>query len=169
MKIKGYKAFREDMTCDPDPKNPFRYEVGKIYEMPDHPILCVRGFHFCGNVSDCYNFYPTTDRTPICEVEADGWLEFSKEARDTNGRNGKMVTNRITILRRLSHDEIQKAIEKEIEALSTPDLPVNAAVAELRYLMALLEPLPTMSANRGVFPPKPTQEVTNEEDCSVSD
>ena len=40
--VKGYKVFNPDWTC-----RGFQYQVGKCYEIPEKPVVCKRGFHFC--------------------------------------------------------------------------------------------------------------------------
>ena len=50
--VKGYKAFHDDMTC-----RGMQYEVGKSYTMEAYPELCLRGFHFCQSLADCYEYY----------------------------------------------------------------------------------------------------------------
>ena len=120
MNIKGYKAFNEKLQCDPDPRKPFQYKVGETYSMETHPILCVQGFHLCANVSDCYNYYPYPKRTRICEVEATGWIEFSDDFLASGGRQGKLVTNMITILRELTKDEIADRLMEEAICMMDP-------------------------------------------------
>ena len=51
-RMKGYKVFNKDWTC-----RGFYYEVGKTYEMKEDPVCCERGFHFCGKLIDCFNYY----------------------------------------------------------------------------------------------------------------
>lgn len=48
-KIKAYKGFNADMTCQG-----FQYEVGKEYELPEGQSveLCAHGFHACENPLD---------------------------------------------------------------------------------------------------------------------
>lgn len=50
--MKGYKAFNKNLTC-----KGFQYEIGKEYDLGKEPIVCERGFHFCKNLADCYQFY----------------------------------------------------------------------------------------------------------------
>ena len=84
--MKGYKAFNKDLTC-----RDFQYEIGKTYEMDKKPIICKKGFHFCQNISDCYEYYEMTDYTRICEVEALGDIVSAKD-------NSKYCTNKIKIV-----------------------------------------------------------------------
>ena len=91
---KGYKAFENDWTC-----RGFQYEVGQTYEMNVDIEVCERGFHFCENLADCFDFYPFSGDTRIAEVQADGNVK-------TDGT--KSVTDKITIIRELTWDEVLK-------------------------------------------------------------
>ncbi len=88
--MKGYKAFNSDLTC-----RGFQYEIGKTYEMDDLPIICERGFHFCADIANCYNFYDMSEDTRICEIEAIGDI-------DSNEDEMKYCTNKIRIIREIT-------------------------------------------------------------------
>ena len=88
--MKGYKGFKSDFTC-----RGFQYEVGKEYEMDGYIEPCERGFHFCKTMAQVFNYYCGTDKR-YAEVEAFGDVE---EADD------KCVTNKIRIIREISHAE----------------------------------------------------------------
>ena len=92
--MKGYKVFNEDWTC-----RDFKYEVGKIYEMGESPQCCGRGFHFCTNLADCFNYYSFNTDNKVAEVEALG--EIDKDNDDT-----KHCTNKIKIVRELAWEEV---------------------------------------------------------------
>jgi len=87
----GYKAFNDDLTC-----KRFQYEIGKTYEMIGTPKCCFRGFHFCRNLDECFNYYYFGSR--ICRVESLGLLDTEDEE--------KFCTNKIKILEELSFEEI---------------------------------------------------------------
>ena len=91
---KGFKVFNKDWTC-----NCFQYEVGKTFEMEDSPICCSRGFHFCTNLSDCFNYYAFNSDNKVAEVEAIG--EVVSDSGDT-----KHCTNKIKIVRELTWYEV---------------------------------------------------------------
>ena len=91
---KGFKVFNEDWTC-----NGFQYEIGKTFEMEDSPICCNRGFHFCTNLSDCFNYYAFNSDNKVAEVEAIG--EVVSDSGDT-----KHCTNKIKIVRELTWHEV---------------------------------------------------------------
>ena len=92
--MKGYKVFNGDWTC-----RDFRYEVGKTYEMEESPQCCGRGFHFCTNLADCFNYYSFNTDNKVAEVEALG--EIDKDDDDT-----KHCTNKIKIVRELAWEEV---------------------------------------------------------------
>ena len=92
--MKGYKVFNGDWTC-----RDFKYEVGKTYEMEEVPQCCGRGFHFCTNLADCFNYYSFNTNNKVAEVEALG--EIDKDNDDT-----KHCTNKIKIVRELAWEEV---------------------------------------------------------------
>ena len=92
--MKGYKVFRSDWTC-----RGFQYAVGGTYEMEDEPSCCDRGFHFCGKLIDCFNYYDFDSENKVAEIEATG-------AIDDDGNEEKYCTNKIKIVRELSWHEV---------------------------------------------------------------
>ena len=92
--MKGYKVFRSDWTC-----RGFQYAVGGTYEMEDEPSCCNRGFHFCGRLIDCFNYYDFDSNNKVAEIEAIG-------AIDDDGNEEKHCTNKIKIVRELSWHEV---------------------------------------------------------------
>lgn len=92
--MKGYKVFNEDWTC-----RDFKYEVGETYEMEESPQCCGRGFHFCTNLADCFNYYSFNTNNKVAEVEALG--EIDKSDDDT-----KHCTNKIKIVREIAWEEV---------------------------------------------------------------
>ena len=92
--MKGYKVFNSDWTC-----RDFKYEVGKTYEMEESPICCNNGFHFCTNLSDCFNYYGFNTNNKVAEIEALG--EIDKDNDDT-----KHCTNKIKIVREIAWEEV---------------------------------------------------------------
>ena len=97
--MKGYKAFRFDLSCRPLFCVPFVYETGRTYEMKGSPRLCKWGFHFCRALPDVYNWYASAFDTRVCEVEAEGTIMEDVSMP-------KCVTNRLTVVRELSPGEI---------------------------------------------------------------
>ena len=90
--IKGFKVFNPDWTC-----RGFQYEVGQTYEENVTPSVCDRGFHFCKQPKDCFNYYGFDPDNKVAEVIALG--EVSEEG-------DKCATNKIQILREIPWSEL---------------------------------------------------------------
>jgi len=90
--VKGFKVFNPDWTC-----RGFQYEVGKTYEENIIPEVCNRGFHFCKQAKDCFNYYIFDLNNKVAEVVALG--EVSEEG-------DKCCTNKIKIVREISWEEL---------------------------------------------------------------
>jgi hypothetical protein len=97
--MKGYKAFDKDLQC-----RGMQYEIGGTYELGDTPICCKRGFHFCKSISDCYKFYPKSDDTRICEVEALGEVVTVDRA--------KYCTNKIHVIREVANPRAKSNVNE---------------------------------------------------------
>ena len=92
--MRGFKAFDENLQC-----RGLQYTVGGEMSFDGKPIPCEQGFHFCRTIADTYKYYPMSDYTRICEVEAIGDVETDDEI--------KFCTNKIVILREIT-DKVQK-------------------------------------------------------------
>ena len=92
---KGYKGFKQDLTC-----RGFQYEIGKTYEYDGDIELCRQGFHFCRELRNVHDFY-NLKQSRICEIVADGKIEDD---------GIKSVCSRISIVRELSREEIDAAV-----------------------------------------------------------
>ena len=99
--MKGYKVFNKNWTC-----RGFQYEVGKTYEMEKAPVCCDRGFHFCGRLVDCFNYYGFDSENKVAEVEALG-------AINDDGNEKKYCTNKIRIVRELTWYEVLDLVNTE--------------------------------------------------------
>ena len=93
--VKGFKGFNQDLTC-----RGFQYEIHKTYEYDGDIELCSQGFHFCRKLRDVHTFY-NLKKSRICEIKADGKIIDGDK---------KSVCARISIIRELSHEEIDAAI-----------------------------------------------------------
>lgn len=96
--MRGYKVFYPDWTC-----RGFQYSVGETYEEDVTPHCCKRGFHFCTELKDCFNYYCFDPLNKVAEVEALGEI-------DTEGEGRKHCTNKIKIIRELSWEEVLKKV-----------------------------------------------------------
>ena len=95
--MKGYKAFDKDLKC-----RDFQYEIGQTYETDEEIECCIRGFHFCRNIADCYRFYKESEDTRICEVEAIGEIKTEGDI--------KYCTNKIKILSEVKNPKIKSNV-----------------------------------------------------------
>lgn len=100
--MKGYKVFNSDWTC-----RGFQYEVGKTYEMYETPIICEKGFHFCTELKNCFNYYPFRFlKIKIAEVEALG---------DCYNKDGeKYCTNKIKIIREIPINNLELVVKHKV-------------------------------------------------------
>ena len=95
-----YKAFNQKLGC-----LGYQFEIGKTYEIEGDPILCEKGFHFCRDMQNCFEYYDMDSR--ICEIKAEDI--FKKE-------EGKRICRKITIIRELSKQEIMDRITNSMLA-----------------------------------------------------
>lgn len=90
--LKGFKVFNPDWTC-----RGFKYEVGKTYEEKVIPSICAKGFHFCKNAKDCFNYYSFNSSNKVAEVIAHGEIDEG---------NDKCCTNKLEIVREIPWHEL---------------------------------------------------------------
>lgn len=90
--VRGFKVFNPDWTC-----RGFQYEVGKIFEEDVEPSCCDRGFHFCENAADCFNYYSFNPDNKVAEVIAYG---------DIVRGDDKCCTNKIKIVCEIPWQEL---------------------------------------------------------------
>lgn len=71
--MKGYKAFKKGMICDPTGKAPKQYAENTVFEEETAEIYS-SGMHFCKSPLDVLDFYPLIDNdgdmSEFAEVEA---------------------------------------------------------------------------------------------------
>jgi hypothetical protein len=96
--MKGYKVFKPDWTC-----REFQYEVGKTFEEDVTPVCCSRGFHFCTELKECFNYYSFDPNNKVAEIEALGEI-------DAEADGSKHCTNKIKIVREISWEEALKMV-----------------------------------------------------------
>ena len=118
--MKGYKAFKKGLICDPTGKNPFQYAENTVFET-DTAELCKSGFHFCKNPLDVFNYYPLIDNdgnmTEFAEVEA---------LDDVKTNNIKCCTKKLKIGEKISFSTlIQASINFETKDKLTKDIKIQ--------------------------------------------
>ena len=96
--MKGYKISINGFC------NGFKYEVGNTYTFEGKLRLWKKGFHFCKNIDDVFEWYDyNKDKTVIFEIEALG--EIIED-------NNKCVTDKIKILRVIPKREYNKLFKR---------------------------------------------------------
>ena len=96
--IKGFKVFNSDWTC-----RGFKYEVGKTFEEDFTPVCCVRGFHFCKELKDCFSYYYFDPDNKVAKVVALGEI-------DEESDNTKCCTNKIYIAEEITWEEVIRMV-----------------------------------------------------------
>ena len=96
--MKGYKVFRPDWIC-----RGFQYAVGGTFEENVTPSCCNKGFHFCTELKDCFNYYSFDPNNKVAEIEAIGEIDA-----EVDGSNH--CTNKIKIVREISWEEVLKMV-----------------------------------------------------------
>ena len=96
--IKGFKVFNSDWTC-----RGFKYEVCKTFEEDFTPVCCVRGFHFCKELKDCFSYYYFDPDNKVAKVVALGEI-------DEESDNTKCCTNKIYIAEEITWEEVIRMV-----------------------------------------------------------
>ena len=65
--MKGYKAFKKGLICDPTGNKLFQFAENTVFEEQKAEV-CKSGFHFCAEPMDVLNYYPP--ESEFAEVEA---------------------------------------------------------------------------------------------------
>jgi len=93
--MKAYKVTNPDYTC-----KDVLFEVGKTYSIKDKIVLCQKGFHFCRNLSNCFNYYCFDSNNKVLEIEVLGQI--------VGDEKGKECTNKLKVIKELQWDEVLK-------------------------------------------------------------
>lgn len=102
--MRGYKGMASDMTC-----RGMQYEVGKSYHVDGDIKLCENGLHFCQQLTDVFNYYPTSLDWFVFYPNINRYFEI--EATGNVVTNGdKSAASDLTILRELTLTEIIRCI-----------------------------------------------------------
>jgi len=114
--IESYKIMDDDYTC-----RKFHYEHNHSYSIDEDPIPCEKGFHFCRELTDCFNYYRPTahiDMAHNITYDLDVFKFFNVKSNGTTYKiDDKYCTNNITILEECSTEEILEAFKKRFNEL----------------------------------------------------
>jgi hypothetical protein len=116
--MKGYKGFNKDFTC-----RGFKYDEGKEYKIDEKPELCLKGFHYCENPFDVWD-YCDLATSEFGEIEAVGEINKDKS---------KSVTNHIKIVKKLA---LKEFIEAGFNYLMTICKTSDTASSQVRGITA---------------------------------
>ena len=100
-KIKGFKVFRPDWTCNPTGRNLKQYTCPGKFEEEGELNVCGHGMHFCQTAADCFNYYSFNSENKVAEVIAYG------EVR-TDG--DKSCTDKLEIVREIPWNEVLRIV-----------------------------------------------------------
>ncbi len=95
--MEGFKVFEPDWKC-----RGYQYTVGQIFEEDVTPSCCDRGFHFCKELKDCFNYYPFNPDNKVARVVALGDID--------DNENDKCCTNKIHIVEEISWEEVLRLV-----------------------------------------------------------
>lgn len=120
--MKGYKAFKKGMICDPTGHNPYQYSENTVFEQEEDASICNSGFHFCKDPLDVLDHYPLVDddgnMSEFAEVEA---LDECK-----TDDNKKYCTKKLKIGAKIGFPAlVQASINLELEKVPTDETKVK--------------------------------------------
>lgn len=91
----------------------FQFEVGKTYKKPIIDRDVCEWFHYAGTVTSTLANNHVDKNTRVCEVKPIGETKYFRNVFAPTKKAGYFTTNRISIIRELSRDEIFNLLEKE--------------------------------------------------------
>lgn len=114
--MEGYKIMDDDYTC-----RGFHYEPNHSYSIDENIIPCRKGFHFCRELTDCFNYYRPTAHIDMAHnilYDLDVFKFFNVKSNGTTYQLGdKYCTSNIIILEECSTEEILEAFKKHFNEL----------------------------------------------------
>lgn len=83
-----------------------KFEIGETYELPNIPIMCHYGFHYCTNPINVLTYYSIVPEFKLLEIEDLG---------DSYSRYNKSVTNKLRVIREVPKEECEKLFNQKFE------------------------------------------------------
>lgn len=96
--VYGYKIFNHDWTCRDK-----QYTCPGEFKEDVKQMLCSAGMHFCPDLKDCFEYYPSDPNYHCAEVVA-----LDEIVQDGN----QCATNHLQIIREIPWDEVLKRINQ---------------------------------------------------------
>ena len=143
--IRGFKGFDKDLKC-----RGFQYEVGKTYDLKGKVECCEKGFHFCENPLEVFDYY-TPNNSRFCQVEGGGSVDKSEA-------DSKVATSHIHISEEIGLngliDEGVKYILNKVDCyggktINTGDYSVSTRTT--RYSVAINKGGHSTATNTGFY------------------
>lgn len=141
MIIKGYKGFDKDLKC-----RDFQYEVGKGYSQEESVRICEKGFHFCENPFDVFEYYgPRNSR--YCKVVGFGDVHLDR---------AKVAASKIYIYQELTLQElveegIKLMLEHNKSSIARKSGNISVAAKEHANSISKNEGYRSIAANTGEY------------------
>lgn len=98
--IIGYKG-TYNYTC-----RDHKFEIGQTYELPNKPIMCHYGFHYCKFPIEVLTYYPIKPGFKLIEIEDLG---------ENYSNYNKSVTNKLRVIREVPKEECEKFFNQKFE------------------------------------------------------
>lgn len=113
--VEGFK-FTDANMCG---MNHFQYKLGENYSIPDEPVMCKNGFHFCLTLSDCLRWYGDVfeRHNRFFHVKA----LVNKKDIESYTYWCKSVAKEIVIVSEVSDDDLLAAIKEIYQEVETLD------------------------------------------------
>ena len=109
--MKGYKAFRKGMICDPDKWHVKQYAENTVFE-EDSAEVCEKGMHFCKDPLAVLDYYPLVDENG--EMSEFAEVEALDECKTDDGQ--KYCTKKLKVGAKLSFPAlVQASVNFEFE------------------------------------------------------
>ena len=100
-KVKGFKVFNSDWTCDPTGHNPKQYTCPGKFEEEVELDVYNHGMHFCQNAADCFNYYSFNSNNKVAEVIAYGEVLIDGDIS---------CTDKLEIVREIPWNEVLRIV-----------------------------------------------------------
>ena len=113
--VEGFK-FTDANMCS---MNHFQYKLGENYSIPDDPVMCKNGFHFCLVLSDCLRWSGDVfeKHNRFFHVNA----LVNKKDLESYTFWSKLVAKEIEIVSEVSDDDLLVAIKETYQEVETLD------------------------------------------------
>ncbi len=98
--MKGYKAFKSNLTC-----RDYQFTINETHVFDGKPVLCAKGFHFCTDLQDIVKYY-SSPTMRVFEIEASGIITKAEEGCT------KRACSEIKLVKELTLHEVMLSITK---------------------------------------------------------